>query len=220
MRDAGGDSGSAVTSITTPTPEVSQLWLRSATNSSETSHIARPTPASRASVPASSSPISREQPAASAEGVAAGRRSTLAPLNHVLRDPAGAVCSASRHHSTADRGSSRRGSFLPSTCLFLQKGGNGSRTSGQHYCRPWKTKPFPESFCFVASTEPPALLEKGNHLARESLQPLGVNVHKHVEAVGRTLVDPLLHKVDNLLRGADEPIMSTTPSGDNLTNGD
>src|SRR6516165_4239229 len=103
MRDAGGDSGSAVTSITTPTPEVSQLWLRSATNSSETSHIARPTPASRASVPASSSPISREQPAASAEGVAAGRRSTLAPLNHVLRDPAGAVCSGSRHHSTADQ---------------------------------------------------------------------------------------------------------------------
>src|SRR5262249_42647720 len=54
----------------------------------------------------------------------------------------------------------------------------------------------------------------------ESLQPLGVNVHKHVEAVGRTLVNPLLHKVDNLLRGADEPIMSTTASGDNLTNGD
>ena len=110
--------------------------------------------------------------------------------------------------------------FLPSACLFLQKGGNGSRTSGQHSCGPWKAKPFPESFCFVASTEPPALLEKRNHLARESLQPLGVNVHKHVEAVGRTLVDPLLHKVDNLLRGADEPIMSTTASGDNLTNGD
>src|SRR5580704_16039231 len=87
-------------------------------------------------------------------------------------------------------------------------------------CGPWKTKPFPESFCFVASTEPPALLEKRNHLARESLKPLGVNVHKHVEAVGRTLVDPLLHKVDNLLRGADEPIMSTTAPGDNLTNGD
>ena len=57
--------------------------------------------------------------------------------------------------------------FLPSACLFLQKGGNGSRTSGQHSCRPWKTKPFPESSCcFVASTEPPALLEKRNHLAR------------------------------------------------------
>ena len=82
------------------------------------------------------------------------------------------------------------------------------------------SKPFPEGFCFVAATEPPALLEKRNHLARESLQPLGVNVHKHVEAVGRTLVHPLLHKVDNLLRGADEPIMSTTASGDNLTNGD
>ena len=109
---------------------------------------------------------------------------------------------------------------MPSACLFLQKGGNGSRTSGQHSCRSWKAKPFPESFCFVASTEPPALLEKRNHLARESLKPLGVNVHKHVEAVGRTLVDPLLHKVDNLLRGADEPIMSTTASGDNLTNGD
>ena len=108
---------------------------------------------------------------------------------------------------------------MPSACLFLQKGGNGSRTSRQHSCRPWKTKPFPESFCFVASTEPPALLEKRNYLACESLKPLGVNVHKHVEAVGRTLVDPLLHKVDNLLRGA-EPIMSTTASGDNLTNGD
>ena len=117
-------------------------------------------------------------------------------------------------------GSSRRENFLPSARLFLQKGGNGSRTSGQHSCRPWKTKPFPESFCFVASTEPPALLEKRNHLTRESLKPLGVNVHKHVETVGRTLVDPLLHKVDNLLRGADEPIMSTTASGDNLTNGD
>jgi SAM-dependent methyltransferase len=35
--------------------------------------------------------------------MAASRRSTLAPLNHVLRDPAGAVCSGSRHHSTADR---------------------------------------------------------------------------------------------------------------------
>src|SRR5262245_39032692 len=36
-------------------------------------------------------------------GMAASRRSTLAPLNHVLRDPAGAVCSGSRHHSTADQ---------------------------------------------------------------------------------------------------------------------
>ena len=117
-------------------------------------------------------------------------------------------------------GGSRQGNFLLSACLFLQQGGNGSRTSEQHSWGPWKTKPFPESFCFVASTEPPALLGKRNHLARESLKPLGVNVHKHVEAVGRTLVDPLLHKVDNLLRGADEPIMSTTASGDNLTNGD
>ena len=117
------------------------------------------------------------------------------------------------------RGSSRRrGNFLPSACLFLQERGNGSRTSGQHSCGPWKAKPFPESYCFVASTEPPALLEKRNHLAREVSSPR-VNVHKHVEAVGRTLVDPLLHKVDNLLRGA-EPIMSTTASGDNLTNGD
>ena len=45
-------------------------------------------------------------------------------------------------------------------------------------------------------------------------------IHKQVEAVGRTLIYPLLHKVDNLLRGADEPIMSATASGDNLTNGD
>ena len=127
--------------------------------------------------------------------------------------------SALAYHSRVG-GNSRRGSFLPSACLFLQKGGNGSRTSRQHSCRPWKTKPFPESFCFVASTEPPALLEKRNHLARESLKPLGVNVHKHVEAVGRPLVHPLLHKVDNLLRGADKPIMSATASGDNLTNGD
>ena len=117
-------------------------------------------------------------------------------------------------------GSCRRGNFLPSACLFLQQGGNGSRTGGQHSLGPWKTRPFPESFCFVILTEPPALLEKRNHLARESLQPLGVNVHKHVEAVGRPLVDPLLHKVDNLLRGANEPVMSTTTSGDNLTNGD
>ena len=51
----------------------------------------------------SSSPKSREQPAASAAGIAASRRSTLAPLNHVLRDPAGAVCFGSRHHSTADQ---------------------------------------------------------------------------------------------------------------------
>src|SRR6516164_9278342 len=103
IRDAGGASFSAVPSITTPTPEASQLRPRSATSSSETSHIASAAPAGRGSVPASSSPISREQPAASAEGVAAGRRSTLAPLNHVLRDPAGAVCSGSRHHSTADQ---------------------------------------------------------------------------------------------------------------------
>ena len=61
---------------------------------------------------------------------------------------------------------------------------------------------------------------EADHLIRESLQPFGINVHKHVEAVGRTLVDPLLQKADNLLRGADEPIMSTTAAGDNLTNGD
>ena len=109
---------------------------------------------------------------------------------------------------------------MPSAWLFLQKGGNGSRTSGQHSCGPWKTKPFPESFFFVASTETPALLEKRNHLIREGLKTLGVNIHKQVEAVGGTLVDPLLHKVDDLLRCADEPIMSTTASGGNLTNGD
>src|SRR5439155_12029288 len=73
---------------------------------------------------------------------------------------------AKTYRSRVD-GSSRRGNFLPSACLFLQKGGNGSRTSGQHSCGPWKTKPFSESFCFVAATEPPALLEKRNHLARE-----------------------------------------------------
>src|SRR6202035_1967725 len=79
-------------------------------------------------------------------------------------------------------GSSRQGNFLPSAQLFLQKGGNGPRTGGQHSFRARETKPFPESFFFVASTEPPALLEKRNHLARESLKPLGVNVHKHIEA--------------------------------------
>jgi 1-aminocyclopropane-1-carboxylate deaminase len=63
------------------------------------------------------------------------------------------------------------------------------------------------------------LLEKRDHLIRESLQPLGVNVHKHVETAGRTLVDSLLHKVNDLLGGADEPIMSTTAAGYNLTNG-
>src|SRR6516164_5289676 len=102
MRDAGGDSGSAVTPITTPNYDALQIRPRS-TSSFETSHIAWTTPASRTSVPASSSPICREQPAASAAELAASRRSTLAPLNHVLRDPAGAVCSGSRHHSTADQ---------------------------------------------------------------------------------------------------------------------
>src|SRR5215831_4922299 len=132
----------------------------------------------------------------------------------VARNP-----SASAHRSRVG-GSSRRGNFLPSACLFLQKGGNGSRTSGQHSCRPRKTKPFPESFCFVAPAETPALLEKRNHLTRESLQPLGVNVHEHVETVGRTLVDPLLHKVDNLLRCADKAVMSAAAAGNDLTNGE
>ena len=104
--------------------------------------------------------------------------------------------------------------------LFLQKGGNGPRTGGQHSCRARETKPFPESFFFVASTETPALLEKRNHLIREGLKTLGINIHKKVEAVGGTLVNPLLHKVDDLLRCADEPIMSAAASGDNLTNGD
>ena len=109
---------------------------------------------------------------------------------------------------------------MPSTRLFLQKGGNGPRTGGQHSFRAWETKPFPESFFFVASTETPALLEKRNHLIREGLKTLGINIHKQVEAVGRALVCPLFHEVDDLLRCADEPIVSASASGDNLTNGD
>ena len=109
---------------------------------------------------------------------------------------------------------------MPSTRLFLQKGGNGPRTGGQHSCRARETKPFPESFFFVASTEAPAFLEKRNDLIRKGLKTLGINIHKQVEAVGGTLVDPLLHKVDDLPRCADEPIMSAAASGDNLTNGD
>src|SRR5437868_1610384 len=35
-----------------------------------------------------------------------------------------------------------RGEILPSACLFLQKGRDGSRTSGQDSCRPRKPKPF------------------------------------------------------------------------------
>ena len=93
MRDAGGDSGSAVTSITTPAPRRHNYGR----------DRRRARARRRTCVPASSSPISREQPAALATGMAASRRSTLAPLNHVLRDPAGAVCSGSPHHSTADR---------------------------------------------------------------------------------------------------------------------
>src|SRR3954451_21629121 len=117
-------------------------------------------------------------------------------------------------------GSSRRGNFLPSARLFLQKGGNGPRTGGQHSCRARETKPFPESFFFVASTEAPALLEKRNHLIHEGCKTLGINIHKNVEAVGGTLVNPFLHKVNDLLRCAHEPIMSAASSGDNLTNGD
>ena len=58
----------------------------------------------------------------------------------------------------------------------------------------------PGGFLFRSFDGTARASEKRNHLARESLKPLGVNVHKHVKAVGRTLVDPLLHKVDNLLR--------------------
>src|SRR5262249_17031239 len=112
------------------------------------------------------------------------------------------------------------GIFLTSARLFLQKGRNGSRTGGQHSFWAWETKPFPQSFFFVASTETPTLLEKPNPLIPENLKTLWVHVHKHVETVGRTLIHPLLHKVDNLLRGADEPIMSTTASRYNLTNSD
>lgn len=79
---------------------------------------------------------------------------------------------------------------------------------------------MPESFFFVASTETPKLLEKRDHLIREGRKTVGINIHKQIEAVGGTLVDPLLHKVDDLLRCADEPIMSAAASGDNLTNGD
>jgi len=54
--------------------------------------------------------------------MAASWRSTLAPLSHVLRDPAGAVCSGSRHHSTADRlciesALVRAGDLAASRCL-------------------------------------------------------------------------------------------------------
>ena len=110
--------------------------------------------------------------------------------------------------------------FLPSARRFLQKGGNGARTGGQHPFRAREPKPFPESFFFVASTETPALLEQRYHLICEGLKTLGVDIHKQVEAVGGTLVDPLLHKLDDLLRRADEPVMSAAALGDNLTNGD
>ena len=128
--------------------------------------------------------------------------------------------SLSRSSGIIRRTKSSNASFLPSARLFLQKGGNGPRTGGQHSYRARETKPFPKSFFFVASTETSALLEKRNHLIREGLKTLGINIHKQVEAVGGTLVDPLLHEVDDLLRCADEPIMSAAASGDNLTNGD
>ncbi len=73
-------------------------------------------------------------------------------------------------------------------------------TSGQHSCRPGKAKPFPEGFFFVASTETSALLEQRYHLLGEGLKTLGIDIHKQVEAIGRALVDPLFHKVDDLLR--------------------
>ena len=104
--------------------------------------------------------------------------------------------------------------------LFLQKGSNGSRIGGNYPFRARKPEPLPESFFFVASTETPTLLEKRDHLIREGRKTLGINIHKQIEAVGGTLVDPLLHKVDYLLRCADKPIMSAAASGDNLTNGD
>ena len=79
-------------------------------------------------------------------------------------------------------GSSRRGNFLPSARLFLQKGGNGPRTGGQHSFWARETKPFPEGFFFVASTEPPALLEKRNHLIHKGLKTLGINVYDRLVA--------------------------------------
>src|ERR1051325_10154291 len=111
------------------------------------------------------------------------------------------------------------GEPTPSVCLFLQKSGNGLRTSGQHSCRPGKAKPFPECFFFVAATETSALLEQRNHLLREGVKPLGIDSHKRVDPVGGALVDPLFHKVDDLLRRADDPIHSATAAGDDLTNG-
>jgi hypothetical protein len=65
---------------------------------------------------------------------------------------------------------------LPSARLFLQKGGNGPRTGGQHSFWARETKPFPEGYFFVASTEPPALLEKRNHLIHKGLKTLGINI--------------------------------------------
>src|SRR5215469_1207259 len=112
------------------------------------------------------------------------------------------------------------GEILPSVRLFLQKGGNGPRAGGQHSFRARESKSLPESFFFVASTETPALLEKRNYLIHEGLKTLGIHIHKQVEAVGSTLVDPFLHKIDDLLGCADEPIMSAATAGDNLTNRD
>src|SRR5271168_4274039 len=102
--------------------------------------------------------------------------------------------------------------LAPSLGLFLQKGSNGSRTGRNYPFRARKPEPLPESFFFVASTETPTLLEKRDHLIREGRKTLGINIHKQIEAVGATLVDPLLHKVDDLLRCADEPIMSAAAS--------
>src|ERR1051325_5880623 len=113
----------------------------------------------------------------------------------------------------------RAGEPTPSVCLFLQKGSNGLRTIGQHSCRPGKAKPFPERFFFIAATETSALLKQRYHLLREGLKTPGIDIHKQVEAVSRALVDPLFHKVDDLLWRADEPIHSATATGDNLTNG-
>ena|ERR1051325_1903373 len=101
----------------------------------------------------------------------------------------------------------------------MQQRGNRLRIGGQHSLRARKTKPFPESFFLIASTKTPALLEKRDHVIRKALKTLRINVHKQVEAVGGTLVDPLLHEVDNLLRCSDQPIHSATAAGDNLTNG-
>jgi len=57
-------------------------------------------------------------------------------------------------------------------------------------------------------------------MVRERFKTLRIDIHKQVETVGGPLVDPLLHKVDDLLRCAHEPIMSGAASGDNLANGD